>query len=156
MRAVQLALGTLKKNSKKLCCAESITGGIMANAIVSLPGASEIFCGSAVTYTDKAKHDLLNVPEKTLKEHGAVSPETAASMAKGALKIYRADYALSSTGFAGPTGDEVGLCYIGLASKNKCLVYRLKLSGARNDIRRAATVSAYIILNKFMKGNING
>lgn len=156
MQAVQKTLKTLIKNNKKLCCAESITGGLIASAIVDLPGASEVFCGSLVTYTDKAKHDLLNIPKKTLKKHGAVSHATAALMAKNALKVYNADYALASTGFAGPAGDDVGLCFIGLASKYSCHVYRLQLSGERNDIRRAAALSAYIILNKFMKGNNNG
>ncbi|MDO5022688.1 MAG: CinA family protein [Eubacteriales bacterium] len=156
MRAAQRALKLLRENNQTLCCAESFTGGLMANAIISSPNASDVFLGSAVVYTEKAKHKVLNVPKKTLKSYGAVSSNTAAILAKNARKLYNADYALATTGFAGPTGDKIGLCFIGLSTKDNCLVYRINMNGTRNDIRKAATQAAYKILINFMKGNNHG
>ena len=103
-----------------LAFAESCTGGLVADLITDIAGSSAYFLGSAVTYANSAKQGVIDVREKTLAAHGAVSPETAAEMAQGARRLYGADIAASVTGIAGPTGatpgKPVGLVYIHLSA----------------------------------------
>lgn len=110
---------TLKKRGMTVTCAESCTGGLIAKLLTDPAGASAAFRGSFVTYCNAAKHTLLGVREETLQAFGAVSVETAKEMAAGALERMDADLALSSTGLAGPGGDEsgkpVGTVCIGVA-----------------------------------------
>ena len=91
-----------------LSCAESCTGGALASRITSLPGASEYFLGSIVSYSNHLKESALGVSHKTLLNHGAVSEEVAKEMALGALKISGSDYTLAVTGVAGPDGGTDG------------------------------------------------
>jgi len=109
----------LVTQNKTLALAESCTGGFIANRITNVPGASSVFLGSAVTYSNEAKQILLNVPATVLSEHGAVSNETAQQMAEGARFRFKSDYAISVTGIAGQTGvmpeKPVGTVYIALA-----------------------------------------
>jgi PncC family amidohydrolase len=103
-----------------LALAESCTGGLIGSLITDVPGSSDYFLGSAVTYAYSAKEDILGVSHATLLVHGAVSAETAAEMAQGARRIFGADIAASVTGIAGPGGDlpgkPVGLVYIHLSA----------------------------------------
>jgi PncC family amidohydrolase len=103
-----------------LALAESCTGGLIGNLITDVPGSSDYFLGSAVTYAYSAKENLLGVRHETLLAHGAVSAETAAEMARGARRIFGADIALSVTGIAGPGGSmpgkPVGLVHIHLSA----------------------------------------
>lgn len=109
----------LRSRGETLALAESCTGGLVADSITSLAGSSDVFLGSAVTYANSAKQELLDVPEALLTEHGAVSAPVAEAMACGARRQFGADYALSLTGIAGPSGGSeekpVGLVYIALA-----------------------------------------
>ncbi len=106
-----------------LATAESCTGGLIANRVTNVPGASQVFLAGLVTYSNEAKQKFLGVNEETLAEHGAVSEPIAREMAEGALRKTGADHALAVTGIAGPTGGTpekpVGTVFVGLASKDK-------------------------------------
>ena len=103
-----------------LALAESCTGGLIGSLITDVPGSSNYFLGSAVTYAYSAKEAVLGVQHETLLAHGAVSAETAAQMAQGARRLFGADIAASVTGIAGPGGGlpnkPVGLVYIHLSA----------------------------------------
>ena len=103
-----------------LALAESCTGGLIGSLITDVAGSSDYFLGSAVTYANSAKQNLLGVRTETLLAHGAVSAETAAEMAQGARRIFGADIAASVTGIAGPggamPGKPVGLVHIHLSA----------------------------------------
>ena len=118
----QTVVETLIVRGAKLAVAESCTGGALANRITSVPGASNAFLAGFVTYANEAKSSALGVEPALIAEFGAVSREVAAAMAGGALKNSGADFALSTTGIAGPTGGTpqkpVGTVFIGLAFKN--------------------------------------
>ena len=110
----------LNQLGKALSCAESCTGGAIATRFTSQPGASTFFKGSAVTYAVESKTKLLGVESSLIDSYGVVSAEVASAMALGAQKMYQSDYAIATTGNAGPTkgdqGQEVGTVFIGLAT----------------------------------------
>ena len=110
----------LKQRKQTVVTAESCTGGLIANLITNVSGASEVFLAGYVTYANSAKSDILNVDPKLIDEHGAVSEEVARAMAEGARKRAGSTFGLATTGVAGPTGgsDEkpVGTVYIALAT----------------------------------------
>ena len=89
---------------RRIALAESCTGGLVGAALTEIPGSSDVFVGSLVTYANSAKHVQLSVPTETLDRCGAVSPETAKAMARGALRISGADVVVAITGVAGPDG----------------------------------------------------
>ena len=104
-RAIEIAVvHSLTKRKKKLALAESCTGGFIANGITNVPGASEIFLGGVVAYSNGVKEKFLGVRPATLKQHGAVSEFVAREMAEGAREKFGADFAVAVTGIAGPTG----------------------------------------------------
>lgn len=115
----EVIIRELKRQGKKVVTAESCTGGFVAHTLTNVSGASEVFSGGIVTYSNELKQTLLGVSADTLAKHGAVSEETAREMALGARERYEADYAISITGIAGPTGGTetkpVGTVFIGLA-----------------------------------------
>src|SRR6516162_8745504 len=94
----------LIRRKKTLALAESCTGGFIANQTTNVPGASKIFLGGIVSYSNQAKQKFLGVREKTLGQHGAVSKAVAREMAAGARKRFGADFAIAVTGIAGPSG----------------------------------------------------
>lgn len=110
----------LREQGLTLALAESCTGGLIGSLITDVPGSSDYFLGSAVTYAYGAKEKLLGVRHDTLSVHGAVSPETAAEMAQGARRLFGADVAASVTGIAGPggglPGKPVGLVHVHLSA----------------------------------------
>ncbi|MDB6039502.1 MAG: CinA-like protein, partial [Verrucomicrobiales bacterium] len=118
----------LTDQKKTLALAESCTGGYIANRITNISGASAVFMGGAVTYSNEAKQSLLNVNAATISQFGAVSEQTAREMAKGALERFNADYAISVTGIAGPNGGTddkpVGTVFIGFADASDTIVVR--------------------------------
>ena len=115
----------LQERGATLAVAESCTGGRIANWLTDVPGSSDYFLFSGVSYANAAKVDILGVGSQTLDEYGAVSEETAQEMAAGARRVARATYGISTTGVAGPSGgtDEkpVGTVCIGLATPDKAL-----------------------------------
>ncbi len=139
-------------SGETLATAESCTGGMIASEIVNLPGASRFFTGGACTYRDEAKRDILGVPQATLDAYTAVSRETALAMAEGAKRIYRSDWALSTTGIAGPDGGTpekpVGLVWIGLATPEKTFAFCENFSGNRGQIREKSVFKALDLLRR--------
>jgi len=99
-----LIINTLKSKGKRLAIAESCTGGTIMSRLVSIPGSSEIISGGVITYSNESKINLLKVRSETLEKFGAVSRECAEEMAIGVKELYNADYAIATTGIAGPGG----------------------------------------------------
>lgn len=134
----------------RVATAESCTGGLVAAALTAVAGSSEVFDRGFVAYSNAAKMELLGVPEATLAAHGAISPETALAMAKGAVARAGVDLAVSVTGVVGPGGGSaekpVGLVYFGLATKGSGRTERRTFRGDRSGIRRAATMLALELL----------
>ncbi|MEG0755350.1 MAG: competence/damage-inducible protein A [Oscillospiraceae bacterium] len=148
----EVVLALLTEKHLTLGCAESCTGGLIAKRITDLPGASAVFVGGIVSYTNAVKHDVLGVPQDTLDRYGAVSPQVAAAMAEGARHVLNCDLALSTTGVAGPTSDEsgnpVGLVYVGLADKNGTTVRELHLGSVRSRTRTRAASTAFDMVRR--------
>lgn len=128
----------LSKNGLSITAAESCTGGLVCGKIVNVAGASEVFRGGYITYSNKQKRNVIGVKKSTLEKYGAVSEQVAAEMAKGVLEVSKADVAISTTGIAGPGGGTpekpVGLVYIGCAVKNKVYVEKFNFSDSRNKV----------------------
>ena len=131
-----------------LTTAESCTGGMVAAALTDIAGASAVLDRGFITYSNAAKSDLLGVPEAVLMAHGAVSAQTAAAMADGALQAARdAGLAIAITGIAGPGGDSpkkpVGLVWFGLAIRGReTITAQHVFPGDRNAVRHQATATA--------------
>lgn len=152
----KVCVDRLLERGETLAAAESCTGGLIAASVVEVPGCSDCFIEGCVTYANDAKMHRLGVTEATLAAHGAVSPECAREMAEGMRLSARTDYALASTGIAGPGGGTaekpVGLVYVALASKEGTFVKELRLSGDRARIRHAATLNALDLLRRALYG----
>lgn len=137
----------LEARGWRMTTAESCTGGLIAAALTSRPGASKVFEEGFVTYSNRSKSALLGVPQAFLERHGAVSAQVAQAMAQGALARSNADLALSVTGIAGPDGGTsekpVGLVYLGCALRGGDLASIENLfQGDRHAIREASTRAA--------------
>ena len=135
----------------RIATAESCTGGLVAAALTAIAGSSDVVERGFVTYSNEAKIEMLAVPSDTIAAHGAVSAQTAAAMARGAVRRAPADVAVSVTGIAGPGGGSpqkpVGLVYIGVARRDgACRVERRVFPGDRGEIRKAALVEALQML----------
>jgi len=139
-----------------LATAESCTGGLLSSRIVDIPGASDFFSAGAVSYSNEAKENILGVKHETLLEYGAVSAETAAEMADGAAKLLNADFALSTTGIAGPTGGTpekpVGLVFYGLHTAEKTYVRKNRFVGGRDDHRHRTSQAVLFMLWLHLNG----
>ena len=140
----------LASQNLKVTCAESCTGGLLAATLTRLPGSSAWFDMGFVTYSNEAKQQLLNVNPTTLAHYGAVSEEVVREMALGALISSKADYALSISGIAGPSGGSedkpVGLVWFGLASKKRIWAESKLFNGERDQIRAQAVQYAIQLL----------
>ena len=134
---------------KTLKTAESLTGGGIGAALTSVPGASAVYKGGVVSYTNEIKQNVLGVSPETLKVHGAVSCQTAQEMAVGVRRLLRSDVAVSVTGLAGPGGDEfgnpVGTVYIGYEDSCHAVVHHHVFSGTREEVR-SQTIEAALHL----------
>jgi nicotinamide-nucleotide amidase len=136
----------LARQGKTLALAESCTGGLIANRITNVPGASEIFPGGIVAYSNGAKRKFLGVRAGTLARHGAVSGAVAREMAEGARKKFGADFAIAVTGIAGPGGGTkrkpVGTVFIALAGGGKTTAERRLNSLGREKFKRSTADQA--------------
>ncbi|HEX4326889.1 MAG TPA: nicotinamide-nucleotide amidase [Burkholderiales bacterium] len=136
----------LKERGLVLACAESCTGGWVAQTVTAVAGSSAWFDRGFVTYSNQAKEDMLGVPAQTLEQFGAVSEETARAMAAGALTHSLAQVALSITGIAGPTGGTpekpVGLVCFGWAKGEAARTESVRFDGDREAVRRQAVIHA--------------
>jgi nicotinamide-nucleotide amidase len=141
----------------RLGLAESCSGGLLAARITNVPGASDYFAGSAVTYSYEAKEELLGVPKAMLEEFGAVSPQVAEAMAKGALERFDADVAVSITGIAGPGGGTaekpVGyVCFDARLADGTAIAVDRVIPGDRADIRERSALVAMHLLRRLLGG----
>ena len=131
---------------KTLVTAESLTGGGIGAALTAVPGASAVFKGGIISYTDAVKREVLGVPAAYLSSFGAVSAPVAEAMALGAFNLMQADYAISVTGLAGPAGDDygnpVGTVFIGFCSKTTGFSKEYHFSGDRESIRNQTIEAA--------------
>lgn len=149
------AVRLLTEKGLKVAVAESCTGGYLAKRITDVSGSSKVFECGICSYSNRIKHQLLGVSERTLEEYGAISEQTATEMASGVRKLSGADIGISVTGNAGPTADEgkeVGLVYIGVDSPKLTQVFTLHVNrrdqDARETIRYLASSHALSLILK--------
>lgn len=149
----------LVKNNKTLAIAESCTGGLVSSLMTDVSGSSAFIKSNFVTYANEAKKKYLKVNSATLDNYGAVSPQTAEEMVKGLLNETNCDYAIATTGIAGPTGGSkekpVGLVYIGIGTKDKIttIKYNVKSNYSRILIKYLFAKQAIKKLYEFIKEN---
>ena len=135
----------LKKSGGSLSIAESCTGGFISHLITSVPGSSEYFNGSVIAYSNAIKSNVLNVSQSSLMEHGAVSEQVARDMVQGVKNVFNTDYAVATTGIAGPDGGTaekpVGTIWIAISGKNETIAkkYVFGDNRERNIIRSSQT-----------------
>ena len=150
----ELVLDLVRARGLTLATAESCTGGLVAARLTDVPGSSDVFCGAIVAYSDKVKAAQLGVPEEVLREHGAVSAETAAAMARGARERLGADLAVAVTGIAGPGGGSqakpVGLVFLHASGPAAELGRRLDFPGDRETIRQRSAVAALHLVRRLV------
>ncbi len=147
----------LREQSRTVAVAESCTGGLIGQRLTQVPGASEYVDRAAVCYSNRAKIEMLGVSEKLLENHGAVSQEVAAAMAKGMRERAGVSVALSVTGIAGPGGatdkKPIGLVYIGLAGAgDDVMTKECRFHGDRSVIRQRAAQAALDMLRRWLVG----
>jgi nicotinamide-nucleotide amidase len=146
----------LRGKNLKLTLAESCTGGYLGHMITSVPGSSDYFVGSIISYSNDLKMAELDVPAIVLKEHGAVSEETVRYMAKGALRRYKADIALSVSGIAGPDGGSeekpVGTVWMCVTNGENTKTAKLQLSKTRTLNIEQASIIGLNMIRKFLLG----
>ena len=148
-------LELLRARAWTMCTAESCTGGMVAARLTSVPGSSASFVGAVVAYADDVKRSELGVHAETLREHGAVSAETAAAMARGARERLGADVAVAVTGIAGPDGGTpekpVGLVYLHAEGPEGGRGREFSFPGDRASIRARATVGALHLVRRLLE-----
>ena len=156
-RKAKRVLDLCRARDLRVATAESCTGGLVAAALTEIAGSSDVVDCGFVTYSNEAKQKLLGVPAATLRRHGAVSAETAAAMAAGALKKSQADLAVAVTGIAGPGGGSkqkpVGLVYFAAASRGGQRVARERRFGkiGRVRVRLRSVAQALALLEVLAK-----
>lgn len=154
---LEVALGRiLKKFGKTMSTAESCTGGYLSHLITTIPGSSSYFLGGAVTYSNEAKENLLSVRNESLVQFGAVSEEVALQMAEGARKVYGSDYAVATTGVAGPDGGTeekpVGTVWIAVAGPNGSKAHRFRMGDERErNIRKSALQGMQLLRKQILE-----
>ena len=151
------AFALLKEKQVTLAFAESCTGGEVAKRLTDLPGASTVFKGGVVTYTNEAKATLLGIDPDVINTEGAVSYEVAAEMAENIRVILKADIGIGVTGLAGPDGDgvhEVGTVFVSLATENETFVRELHLGSlrSRSFVRRMAGNHIFDMIRRYLTG----
>ncbi|MEZ5337696.1 MAG: CinA family protein [bacterium] len=131
---------------RTIACAESCTGGWIAQALTSVPGGSDVFPGGIVSYSNLAKTELLGVSQDTLAEFGAVSEQTVREMAMGARASFHSDYAVAVSGIAGPGGGTeekpVGTVWIAWLSPEELHTQCFQFDGNREQVRIATVCEA--------------
>ena len=147
----------LNEKGYTLSFAESCTGGLLSKTITDIPGSSSFFLGSAVTYSNDAKMDILGVREGTLIEHGAVSEPTAIEMAEGARNAFSSDVSASVTGIAGPGGGTpekpVGTVWTCVIVKGRTETRKYQLKGDREQIRQQTVDSVLSHIIRMLEDN---
>ena len=152
----QAVFDDLKKANKTVAFAESCTGGLTAKRLTDIPGASAVFRGGFVTYTNEAKSELLGIAPALIEEKGSVSREVALEMARAAKEKLGADIGIGITGVAGPESDEkgnpVGTVFIGLCADEKELTREFHMKTDRTRVRIMAANNAFDSIRRFLNG----
>ncbi|PAF53099.1 hypothetical protein BKH42_07660 [Helicobacter sp. 13S00482-2] len=151
----QSIVSILRANKKKITTIESCTGGLLAYQFTSIAGASDVYDGGIISYANDIKNQLLGVKEESLKKYGAVSEVVVNEMLGGGLKMFKADYALATSGVAGPTGGSVakpiGTVFIGVQKYGEApIIERYLLQGDRKHIQKNSTQKALEMLAKIL------
>ena len=153
---IEELISLLREKGCRMSAAESCTGGLIGSAITDVPGASDVFLGSAVTYSNESKERILGVRHDTLLKYGAVSEQTAREMALGSINAYGSDYSVAVTGIAGPGGatpeKPVGLVYIAAADGPRTVVCRNIFDGDRRTVREQTVEKAIELLKDMVRG----
>jgi len=154
-----VVLRALARRSARLAVAESFTGGLVAARLTAVPGASRVLLGAVVTYTRGAKREALGVPARVLAEHGVVSEETARAMAEGARARTGADWAIATTGVAGPATLEQrrpGTAFVAVAGPRGSRAAAWRFWGAREDVRERGATAALDLLRHALRERATG
>ena len=144
----------LRERSESISCAESITGGALTSALVSISGASDVLLGSIVAYSKDMKINQLGLSAELIDEKGLVSKEVALEMAKGARQKLGSNWAISSTGSAGPRaldGSSPGEIWIAIVGPDRQESVKLSLNGARQEVINGAVESALTLLERILR-----
>jgi len=145
----------LWEQEKSVSTAESCTGGRIAEAIISVPGASKYFKGGIISYVNEVKENLLGVSHQTLEEQTAVCEEVAIQMVIGACKALNTDYAISATGVAGPTGGTkdipVGTIWLACGNKDRMVTCKVEEDHGRDINLAIATSRAMQMFLQYLK-----
>ncbi len=141
---------SLTEHNQTIATAESVTGGMIVSRIVNVPGVSECLKESFITYGDEAKIDELGVKKETIKKFGVVSERVASQMVEGLRKRTSADICVTTSGYAGPSGNDIGkICY-GFFVLDRLWVKTVVFDGDRNEIRKKATAYAICELIRYL------
>lgn len=147
----------LYESGMTLGTAESCTGGRIAEAIISVPGASDYFKGGIISYTNDVKENVLGIDSQLLKEKTAVCEDVAIAMVKGAIRVLNVDFAISTTGVAGPGGGTheipVGTIWIACGNKDNIVTMKLEEDYGRDINLAIATSKALQLFLKYMEDN---
>jgi nicotinamide-nucleotide amidase len=142
----------LVQRNQTVAVAESCTGGLLANRITNVPGASAVFLAGYVCYANQAKIDMLDVDPQLIEKYGAVSEQVSRALAEHARACARSDYALATTGVAGPGGGSpekpVGTVYIAVAASGKTIVKKFFFPTDRETFKQIATQAALELLRR--------
>ena len=149
----QVVVKLLTQRKETLAIGESCTGGLLANRITNVPGASDVFLAGYIVYSNASKSDVLDVNPELINQHGAVSEPIARAMAEGARKRAGATYALATTGIAGPSGGTtekpVGTVFVALASANgETSAQKLFFPNDRETFKRQTSQAAFEMLRQ--------
>lgn len=142
-------LGRLRAQGATLATAESLTAGMVASTLADVPGASDVLLGGIAAYASEVKVAVLGVDAGLVTTYGVVSRECAAAMARRAVELFGATWAVSTTGVAGPDrqeGQPVGTVYVAVAGPDVDVARELRLDGSRAEIRAATVVEALTLL----------
>lgn len=158
VEAAKRLLDICKRKNLTLATAESCTAGLVAGTLAEVPGISSMLDRGFITYSNRAKQDMVGVSAATLEKYGAVSRETAEEMARGTLAHAPVDLAVSVTGIAGPDGGSeekpVGLVHFAVASQSGRLVHAEKRFGniGRSEVRKQSVLQAFLMLHDLAEG----
>ena len=145
MRKKKLTLGTV----------ESASGGLIAHLITNIPGSSDVFQGSIVSYSNEIKMKIVGVKKETLQQYGAVSSQVARAMAKGGRKVLGVDICVADTGIAGPggaaPGKPVGLFYLGLSHQDGTFNRKYLFKGSREDNKQQAAQAVLMWVREYLE-----
>ena len=149
----ELVVKQLAKLGKTVAVAESLTGGGLGSAITEVPGSSEIFLGGFITYSEKSKTKFLEVAKRIITKHTVVSEEVATQMAKSVREQFASDYAIATTGVAGPGkayGQSAGTVWVAIADRKNCFTIALNISGDRATVRNSTIESALAAFSRIL------